>query len=200
MIINKGFQPKRDSSRRLPPGQYETKGFPVLSKGYTPDISLQNWQIKVHGLVDNPVRWSWDEFMSLPQIEQTTDIHCVTKWSKFDTRWGGVALDEIIKRAGLKSTASHLLIYTYDNYSTNLPLADVIDGKALIATSYEGAPISPEHGGPARMFVPHLYFWKSAKWINEIKFIDHDELGFWELRGYHRYGDPWKEQRYDFDE
>lgn len=200
MIINKGFSPKHTSEHSLPPGQYETHDFPVLSKGYTPKIDTNNWKIRIHGLVSNPIVLSWNEFNALPSSEITTDIHCVTKWSKFNTVWKGVSLDTLVELVGLQGRATHVLAFTYDDYSTNLPVADILLNKAYIVTEFDQKPLASEHGGPARLLVPHLYLWKSAKWINELKFIDHEELGFWELRGYHRYGDPWKQQRYDSDE
>lgn len=199
MIINEDFVPKRNGSARLPPGQYETKDFPVLSLGPTPQIDIRDWKLKISGLVENPLVFSWDEVMALPHADVIRDIHCVTKWSKFDTDWSGVFLDEFFTRAGLKAEATHLLAYSADGYSTNIPIDDVRGDKAMVATSYRDEPIPAEHGGPVRLLVPHLYFWKSAKWLEEIKLINHDEPGFWEVRGYHNYGDPWKEERYTND-
>lgn len=194
--INFGFKPKRETSDRLPPGQYIESDFPVLSLGPTPFISQNEWKLQVTGLVDRSLEWSWLSFDQLPQTEFSHDIHCVTKWSKFDTKWSGVSFDDIIKLAGVQSSATHLIAHSYDGYTTNIPLKDVINGQALVATAYEGEGIAASHGGPARMVIPHLYFWKSAKWVNKLEFIDHDEPGFWETRGYHNYGDPWKEERY----
>jgi len=199
MLINNDFIPKRGRSDRLPPGQYEDRGFPVLSLGPTPSISKDDWKLEIKGLIENPTIWNWQEFEKLPQVNVTKDIHCVTKWSKFDTKWRGVPLDEIIKIVKVKNEATHLIAHSSDGYSTNLPLADITLGKAMVALQYDGADIDPEHGGPARLLVPHLYFWKSAKWLSAIEFVDHDIPGFWEIRGYHNYGDPWKEQRYTFD-
>lgn len=196
MIINEGFTPKRSSSKKLPPGQYEDRGFPVLSLGPTPDVDLATWKLEVTGLVEKPQSWNWEEFNTLPQNKFHTDIHCVTKWSKFDTNWQGVMIDDIIKIAGLSPSATHLIAHSYDGYTTNLPIEDLINQKAMVALSYEGDPIEAEHGGPARLLVPHLYFWKSAKWLNKLEFTNRDIPGFWETRGYHNYGDPWKEQRY----
>jgi DMSO/TMAO reductase YedYZ molybdopterin-dependent catalytic subunit len=194
MPINFGFKPKRASSDRLPPGQYLETDFPVLSLGPTPQIDTSFWSLETTGLVEKPMKWGWEEFNKLPQMDITKDIHCVTKWSKFDTRWTGVSFDEIIK--SVKPTATHLIAHSYDGYTTNIPIKDLKDGQAIVATSYEGMPIAPEHGGPVRIVLPHLYFWKSAKWLNKLEFIDHDQPGFWEVRGYHNYGDPWHEERY----
>ena len=200
MIINEGFTPKRSRSDRLPPGQYEDKDFPVLSLGPTPHIEKKDWKLSVKGLVKNPLAWTWDEFLTLPQENVVKDIHCVTKWSKFDTKWRGVSLDEIMKLAGVDpQVATHLIAHSYDGYTTNLPLEDVTESKAMVAISYDSDDIEAEHGGPARLLVPHLYFWKSAKWLNALEFVDRDKPGFWETRGYHNYGDPWKEERYSFD-
>jgi len=191
MPINIGFKPKRQSSDRLPPGQYIETDFPVLSLGPTPEIN--NWSLKITGLAD-PKEYSWEEFIALPQIEFTQDIHCVTKWTKFDTKWSGVSFDEILKT--VKANATHLIAHSYDGYTTNIPLADLCKGQAMVAVKYDGGAIPALHGGPARIVLPHLYFWKSAKWVKELEFVDHDAPGFWEVRGYHNYGDPWKEERY----
>ena len=199
MIINEGFTPRRPRSSRLPPGQYEVKDFPVLSLGPTPEISQDDWKLEIIGLVENPLTYNWEQFSKLPQEEIIKDIHCVTKWSKFDTDWTGVSLDELIRLANVSDTVTTLIAHSYDGYTTNLPIEDIKNGQAWVATSYRGEPISPEHGGPARLLVPHLYFWKSAKWLKKIEFISEDQPGFWEVRGYHNYGDPWKEQRYDID-
>ncbi|HEY4510483.1 MAG TPA: sulfite oxidase-like oxidoreductase [Candidatus Paceibacterota bacterium] len=199
MIINKDFKPKREGNSKLPPGQYEVKDFPVLSLGPTPHVSKEDWLLEVFGLLEKPTKWNWNEFNSLPKVTMKKDIHCVTKWSKLGTKWEGVSMDEIIKIVGVKKGTTHLIAHSYDGYSTNLPLEDVSNGKAMVATSYEGEEIPSEHGGPARLFVPHLYFWKSAKWLKGLEFVSHDIPGFWETRGYHNYGDPWKEQRYSFD-
>ncbi len=198
MIINSGFSGRGQSDRRLPPGQFEARDFPVLSLGVTPHITPEQWRLEIRGLADRLI-WTWEEFLHLPMVTMTTDIHCVTRWSKFDTEWQGVSLDEIIRLANVRDTATHLIAHSYDGYTTNLPLEDVTGGKAMVAVKYEGEDIPDAHGGPARLFVPHLYFWKSAKWLNALEFTDHDEPGFWETRGYHNYGDPWKQQRYTDD-
>jgi DMSO/TMAO reductase YedYZ molybdopterin-dependent catalytic subunit len=198
-LINKGFQRKRETDDRLPPGQYLTKDFPVLSFGPTPHISTADWKLQIDGLVKNNLSWNWESFNQLLRTTIEKDIHCVTKWSKFDTKWSGVSLDEIIKLAGVSESATHIIAHSSDGYTTNVPLEDISNGKAMVALAYDEDPIHPEHGGPARLLIPHLYFWKSAKWLNKITFVDHDEPGFWETRGYHNYGDPWKEERYSFD-
>jgi DMSO/TMAO reductase YedYZ molybdopterin-dependent catalytic subunit len=199
MIINEDFEPTRGRDKRLPPGQYETRDFPVLSLGPTPEVSTDEWKLEISGLVEKPLTFSWKEFLELPIEEVKKDIHCVTKWSKFDTHWEGVSLDELMRRAAVAERATHLIAHSHDGYSTNLPIEDVMGGKAWVAVRYEGEEIAAEHGGPARLLVPHLYFWKSAKWLKKIEFIDRDIPGFWEVRGYHNYGDPWQEQRYTFD-
>lgn len=192
------FQGRRDQQNndRIPPGQYLERGFPVLSYGPTPQVDTANWSLTIDGLVDHELTLSWDDLLALPQTEKTTDIHCVTRWSKLDTVWQGVVLDELFKRAGVKPEVTHILASCYGGYTTNLPLADVVDGKAMIAHVFDNKPLPAEHGGPARLFVPHLYFWKSAKWVNRITLLDHDEPGFWEVNGYHNHGDPWTEERY----
>lgn len=195
MIINQGFVPKKPASSRLPPGQYETRDFPILSLGPTPQVPTGNWQLSTSGLC-KATTWSWDEFNVLPQTEIKADIHCVTKWSKFDTTWKGVSFDDIIKLTQVAPTTTHLLAHSHDGYSTNIPLADLVNGQALVGLSFDHQPIPAVHGGPARIVVPHLYFWKSAKWVKELEFLDHDQPGFWETRGYHNVGDPWKEERY----
>jgi DMSO/TMAO reductase YedYZ molybdopterin-dependent catalytic subunit len=184
---------------RLPPGQYLERGFPVLSAGPTPRVPLDRWDFAVTGAVGEERRWTWDEFHALERETITKDIHCVTSWSKFDTAWEGVAIDDILADAGLSAPTPFALAHCYDGYSTNVPLADLATGKAMIALKYEGQPLPRDHGGPARLLVPHLYFWKSAKWVNGLQFTERNEAGFWELRGYHMYGDPWHEQRYTND-
>lgn len=198
MIINPGFHGKPNQSKPLPRGQFLAKGFPVLSLGPTPHIPESTWQLEIKGLV-TPLTWTWEEFAKLPHTVMRTDIHCVTRWSKLDTEWQGVSLDTIIAMAGVQKDATHLIAHSYDGYTTNLPIEDIRNNKALVATAYEGSTIESQHGGPARLFVPHLYFWKSAKWLKALEFTDHDEPGFWETRGYHNYGDPWQEQRYSDD-
>jgi len=203
-FVSRGFRGRRPSgatARRLPPGQYETRDFPVLSAGPTPQTALATWDFTLRGRGGAAVRWTWDEFEALPHESVTTDIHCVTKWSKLDTVWEGVSVDTLLAEAltrGIES-APYMLAVSDGGYTTNLPLADVTRGKAWVAVKYDGAPLAPEHGGPARLLVPHLYFWKSAKWVRQLRLMDRDVAGFWESRGYHNYGDPWREQRYDGD-
>jgi DMSO/TMAO reductase YedYZ molybdopterin-dependent catalytic subunit len=171
----------------------------VLSKGPTPRVDLSSWAFTVSNGPRPLVRWTWAEFSALPRTTMHVDIHCVTKWSKFDTRWEGVSVDDLLAAANIAPPTAHLLALSHDGYDTNLPVADLVGGKAMIATHFGGEPLPPEHGGPARLLVPHLYFWKSAKWIKGLRFTARNEAGFWELRGYHLYGDPWREQRYTND-
>ena len=182
---------------RLPPGQYLTRDFPVLSAGPTPRTALADWTFSISGEIAKPKQWTWVEFRKLPSETIARDIHCVTKWSKFDTVWEGVPVDTLLK--GINTTAGYLMAFSDGGYTTNLPLADVMDGKAWVAFAFGGSPLAPEHGGPARLLVPHLYFWKSAKWLRGLRFMARDEPGFWEMYGYHMYGDPWREQRYSGD-
>jgi DMSO/TMAO reductase YedYZ molybdopterin-dependent catalytic subunit len=199
-FISRGFRRREDAdapSNRVPPGQYVTHDFPVLSAGPTPRIGPDEWRLEIIGQVDQPRGWSWQEFTSLPAEDVTVDIHCVTKWSKLDTKWHGVPLDTILD--GVQTTADHVMAHSYGGYTTNLPLEDLTGGKAWIAYEYDGQALEPEHGGPARLLVPHLYFWKSAKWVQALELRDTDAPGFWEGYGYHNYGDPWREQRYSGD-
>jgi DMSO/TMAO reductase YedYZ molybdopterin-dependent catalytic subunit len=184
---------------RLPPGQSVTLDFPVLSAGPTPRVALDTWRFTLR-VGPKPVKqWSWDEFNRLPMSAITRDIHCVTTWSKFDTAWEGVSIDDLLADAGLEPPTPWLLAHSSDDYTTNVPVKDLVGGRGMVALAYEGKPIPADHGGPARLLVPHLYFWKSAKWVNGLQFTQKDEAGFWELRGYHMYGDPWQEQRYSDD-
>jgi DMSO/TMAO reductase YedYZ molybdopterin-dependent catalytic subunit len=195
--ISRGFRGRRRDdapSDRVPPGQYVTDDFPVLSAGPTPHTSLDDWDLTITGEVDGLRRWSWDEFRALPSEPVTVDIHCVTKWSKLDSEWEGVPLDTLLD--GVDTTAEYVVAFCDGGYTTNLPLEDLTAGKAWIAFAFDGEPLDPEHGGPARLLVPHLYFWKSAKWVRGLRLAATDEPGFWEQNGYHNYGDPWKEQRY----
>jgi DMSO/TMAO reductase YedYZ molybdopterin-dependent catalytic subunit len=193
--LTPGFRGRpRPEGVTLPPGQYAEEGFPVLSAGPTPNVDSSTWNFTVTAESGATRSWTWAELMALPQDEPTVDIHCVTRWSKFGTRWRGVSLDVLL--ADVESTADFAMVGSYGGYTTNLPLEDLLDGKAWIATEAEGEPLDPEHGGPARLLVPHLYFWKSAKWVRGLRLVDEDEPGFWESLGYHMYGDPWREQRY----
>ena len=194
-----GRPPGKDAAQRLPPGQYETRDFPVLSMGPTPQVELATWRFTLREGARPIASWSWPEFEALPRTAWRGDIHCVTKWSKFDTQWEGVDIDALFAAAGIAPPTAFLLAESYDGYDTNVPVADLTGGRGMIATRYDGAPLAPEHGGPARLLVPHLYFWKSAKWVKGLRFTPRNEAGFWELRGYHLYGDPWREQRYTGD-
>ncbi len=198
--ISRGFRGRRRTdvdTSRVPPGQYVVDDFPVLSAGPTPNISLDEWTFSITGAVDEPASWSWEEFLDLPSEEIRTDIHCVTKWSKFDTRWSGFSLDMLLAIA--KPHGLYLLAFCDGGYVTNLPLADVMGNKAWIVDTYDSAPLPLEHGGPVRLLIPHLYYWKSAKWVRGLRIVEEDQPGFWESLGYHNYGDPWKEQRYQGD-
>ena len=199
-FVSRGFKGRRREGvdpNRVPPGQYVTEDFPVLSAGPTPRPDLASWSFEIRGLVGQPRRWTWDEFQALPHEEIRTDIHCVTKWSKLDTEWAGVSLDRLLEEAGPQT--EYLMAFCDGGYTTNLPLEDVTGGRAWIVDTYAGAPLSPEHGGPARLLVPHLYFWKSAKWVRGLELIPADRPGFWESAGHHMYADPWQEQRYAGD-
>jgi DMSO/TMAO reductase YedYZ molybdopterin-dependent catalytic subunit len=182
---------------RLPPGQQVRTDFPVLSAGPTPHTPLHHWTFEITGAVEHPVSWTWEELLALPAQTPTVDIHCVTKWSKLDTHWKGVSVDTLL--AAVRTTATYVLATCDGGYSTNLPIADVTGDRAWIVYEYDGEPLPAQHGGPARLLVPHLYFWKSAKWVRGLTLRDHDAPGFWEQHGYHIYGDPWKEQRYTGD-
>jgi DMSO/TMAO reductase YedYZ molybdopterin-dependent catalytic subunit len=200
MAISRGFQRRRRDDAdpaRVPPGQYVTRDFPVLSAGPTPHTRLADWDFTIRGLTEKPVSWTWEEFLALPSETITADIHCVTKWSKLDTVWRGVSLDTLLD--GVETSAEYVLAFCDGGYTTNLPLEDLTSGKGWIAYEYGGEPLEPEHGGPARLLVPHLYFWKSAKWVRGLELREDDDPGFWEYYGYHSYGDPWKEQRYRGD-
>jgi DMSO/TMAO reductase YedYZ molybdopterin-dependent catalytic subunit len=196
-LISRGFRGRREEGAdtgRLPPGQYVTRDFPVLSAGPTPRTKLDQWTFSITGDVGQTREWTWDEFTALPTETVTKDIHCVTKWSKYDTVWTGVSVDALLE--GTQPAGQYVLAFCDGGYTTNLPIADVTGGKAWVAYRYGDEPLEPEHGGPARLLVPHLYFWKSAKWVRGIQLLDHDQPGFWETYGYHNRGDPWKEQRY----
>jgi len=194
-LVSPGFAGRRDTTDgKLPPGQYLTAGFPVLSAGPTPQVSLEKWELTIEEGNDVLRRWDWKSFRSLPAESFTTDLHCVTRWSKLGTTWEGVSLDMLF--AGVKTDAAYVLVYSYGDYTTNLPLQDLLNRQAWIAFRFSGADLEAEHGGPARLLVPHLYLWKSAKWVRRIKLMHKDTPGFWEALGYHNYGDPWREQRY----
>jgi DMSO/TMAO reductase YedYZ molybdopterin-dependent catalytic subunit len=201
-MATRGFthRPSQDDlAGRLPPGQHLVDGFPVLSAGPTPRITSEKWTFTLKVGPRSVKTWTWAEFNALPQTKMTRDIHCVTTWSKLNTPWEGVLVDDVLAEAGIEPPSRFVLAHSFDGYSTNVPLADLASGRAMVALRYEGKPLAADHGGPARLLVPHLYFWKSAKWLNGLQFTERDEAGFWELRGYHIYGDPWREQRYTND-
>ena len=199
--ISRGFGARRRRAEvdpaRVPPGQYVVRDFPVLSAGPTPHTPVEEWSLTIDGAVDEALSWSWEEFLALPSETFTVDIHCVTKWSKLDTTWTGVSVDTLLD--GIDVFGAYTVAKSYGGYTTNLPMEDVTDGKAWLAFEVDGAPLEPIHGGPARLLVPHLYFWKSAKWASRIEVLDHDQRGYWEDGGYHDRGDPWLEQRYHGD-
>ncbi|GAA0538581.1 sulfite oxidase-like oxidoreductase [Paractinoplanes ferrugineus] len=197
-IISRGFGGRRrESVDGLPPGQYLTHDFPVLSAGPTPRIPLDRWHFTITTETGQKTEWNWTEFLALKSEDVTTDIHCVTKWSKLGTTWRGVSLDTLLE--DVDTAADYTMVHSFGGYTTNVPLEDLLDSKAWIAYKFDGEDLEPEHGGPARMIVPHLYFWKSAKWVNGLTLMNEDEPGFWEAAGYHMYGDPWLEQRYQGD-
>jgi DMSO/TMAO reductase YedYZ molybdopterin-dependent catalytic subunit len=197
-IFSPGFQGRRRSADpALPPGQYLTEDFPVLSAGPTPRIPTDSWEFVITTEVGVKHSWSWDQLTALPAQEPTVDIHCVTKWSKLATSWKGVSMDTLL--AEVDTAADFVLARSYGGYTTNLPFEDITGGQSWIVYEFDGEPLTPEHGGPARMLVPHLYFWKSAKWVRGLQLLDEDVQGFWETGGYHDYGDPWREQRYQGD-
>ncbi|MET7392643.1 sulfite oxidase-like oxidoreductase [Dactylosporangium sp. NPDC005572] len=188
---------RRKQQPDLPPGQYLAHDFPVLSAGPTPRVRTDRWEFVITTEAGGQHKWTWGEFTALPYEDVTVDIHCVTKWSKLQTGWRGVPIDTLLE--DVETAADYVMAHSYDGYTTNLPLEDLLDGKAWVAYRYDDEPLEPEHGGPARLLVPHLYFWKSAKWVHGLRMMLEDEPGFWEEAGYHNYGDPWREQRYQGD-
>ena len=186
----------KTDSRRLPPGQVLTQKFPVLDLGVQPDIPLDQWRFTVSGLVENQIDWDWQAFNAQPQTTIVTDIHCVTTWSRYDNEWQGVSARHLLETVKPKKTAAFLVFYSHDGYTTNVPLQAFDDRDVMLAHSWNGEPLSPAHGGPVRPIIPKLYFWKSAKWVKHISFMDKDAPGFWEVRGYHNDADPWKEERF----
>jgi DMSO/TMAO reductase YedYZ molybdopterin-dependent catalytic subunit len=201
-LFTRGFRGRGAAERdpRLPPGQYDTgSDWPVLTAEARPRLSTDDWTFTVDGLVEQPTTWDWEQIHALPASAYNGDIHCVTTWSKLAMTFTGVSVDDLLAVAVIPPTATHVLARSHTGYTTNLPLADVIDGKAWIAWEVDGMPLPTDHGGPARLLVPHLYFWKSAKWVSGLRILDHDEPGFWEQNGYHNRGDPWLEQRYHGD-
>jgi len=201
-MATRGFSPKRSGGPpgRVPPGQHVVTDFPVLSAGPTPRSQLATWTFTLEDEQSHELhRWSWQELLALPSTEFTVDIHCVTTWTKLGTRWKGVSFDQLMRAAGREPPAPYVMAFCDGGYTTNLPVADLRGERAIVAYEYDGAPLTPEHGFPARLLVPHLYFWKSAKWVRGLRFMPVDHPGFWETHGYHMYGDPWREQRYDGD-
>jgi DMSO/TMAO reductase YedYZ molybdopterin-dependent catalytic subunit len=198
-FVSRGFHGRRREvdPARVPPGQYVTEDFPVLAAGPTPHTPLADWSFAVRGVIDQPRSWSWVQFTSLPAEDVTVDIHCVTKWTKLDTSWRGVSIDVLLE--GVATEARYATAFCDGGYTTNLPLADLRGGHAWVAYRYADEPLEPLHGGPARLLVPHLYFWKSAKWVRGLELMRDDRPGFWERNGYHDRGDPWREQRYQGD-
>jgi DMSO/TMAO reductase YedYZ molybdopterin-dependent catalytic subunit len=193
-FITRGFTGRTRTDDKLPPGQYLTEDFPVLSAGPTPRVDTDRWEFTISTESGQRRSWSWAELQALPAQDFTVDLHCVTKWSKLGTAWRGVSLDTLLE--DVESAGEFALVQSYGGYTTNLPLEDLSGGQAWVAYSFDGQPLAPEHGGPARLLVPHLYLWKSAKWVRGIQLLLQDEPGFWETAGYHNYGDPWREQRY----
>jgi len=200
-VFTRGFRGRRRGGDvRLPPGQYDVgDDWPVLTAEATPRLATSEWTFVVDGLVESPTQWTWDEIRALPGSTYDGAIHCVTTWSKFGMTFAGVSVDTLLAAAGPSPTATHVMAHSHTGYTTNLPLEDVTGGRALVAWEVDGGPLPTEHGGPARLLVPHLYFWKSAKWVSRLELLDHDEPGFWERNGYHDRGDPWLEQRYQGD-
>lgn len=189
----------RPETERLPPGQHLVKNWPVLDLGQQPVISIESWKLEVRGLVETPLDLNWAAFQALEQSAMVSDIHCVTTWSRYDNKWKGVSTRDLLDLAMPKGEAGYAMLTSYDGYTTNLPLSDFAAEDAILATSWEGLPLTRDHGGPMRLVVPHLYFWKSAKWLRRIDLLPADKAGFWEKNGYHMYGDPWREQRYSED-
>ena len=189
-----------ETRERLPPGQVLTQKWPVLTYGATPHADLQTWTFRCFGFVDEEVSWTWKEFLELPRVEVTSDVHCVTRWSRFDNRWEGVAVREVLRRVGVRPGAAAVMAHTEEGYTTNVSLTDIDAEDALLALKHDGEDLPPEHGGPCRLVVPKLYFWKSAKWVRSFEFLDVNAPGFWEVNGYHLHADPWEEERYSDQE
>lgn len=189
----------RSEEQRLPPGQHLTQDWPVLDLGLTPNIARERWRLDVYGAVENPVFWDWAQFTAQPQTQFVSDIHCVTTWSRYDNQWNGLAIRDLLAAVRPRREATHVVLHAHDGYTTNLAIEDFAAEDALLAHTWSGLPLAQEHGGPVRVVVPHLYFWKSAKWLQSIEFLAGDSPGYWEVRGYHNRGDPWLEQRYSGD-
>lgn len=199
-MVDPGAIPTRETppelAHRVPPGQVLTEKWPVLTYGVTPRFDPRRWSFRCFGLVEEAVRWTWEEFQQLPRVEISCDIHCVTGWSRLDNRFEGVSLREIVRRARVKPEARYVMVHADPEYTTNLPLAELLADDAVLALNHDGRPLAPDHGGPLRLVVPRLYFWKSAKWVRGLEFLEVNPPGFWELNGYHMDADPWREERY----
>jgi DMSO/TMAO reductase YedYZ molybdopterin-dependent catalytic subunit len=195
-LTGKTFRP---AEQRLPPGQHLTRDWPTLDLGVTPNISREHWRLDIYGAVENPIFWNFAQFTGQTQTKFTSDIHCVTTWSRYDNQWEGLATSDLLNACRPREAAGFVVLHCYDGYTTNLALEDFATEDALLAHSWSGAPLEQEHGGPVRLVVPHLYFWKSAQWLKAIEFLERDAPGYWEVRGYHNRGDPWAEQRYSGD-
>ena len=195
----KALEQQMKSEGRFPPGQSLTLKWPVLHYGSVPRFDPERWDFKVYGMVETPLRWTWNEFNALPKVKRHSDFHCVTRWSRFDNDWEGVAFREVLGRVKLQAGARFVLVHAEQGFTANVPLTDLDREEVLFATHHDGQPLSPDHGYPLRLIVPHLYAWKSVKWVRGIEFFDQDAPGFWEQNGYHMYGDPWREQRFDTD-
>jgi DMSO/TMAO reductase YedYZ molybdopterin-dependent catalytic subunit len=187
---------RSDGKARLPPGQYLTKKWPILSYENTPRFDAAKYRFRVWGEVDTPFELSWDELQALPRAQETSDFHCVTTWSRYDNQWDGIAISEIIQRAQPKASAQYVVAHSWTGYTTNMPYADLNDDDVMIVFAHDGQPLEPDHGGPVRLLVPKLYAYKSAKWLSGLEFLAQDHPGFWEVRGYHNHADPWQEERY----
>lgn len=186
----------RKEDSRLPPGQHLVKNWPILDLGQTPNVPTDRWKLDITGAVAKPLTFDWAAFNALPQTDKTSDIHCVTSWSRYDNHWRGVSTHDLLDAVAPNEDAKFVVLTSNDGYTTNLSLEDFCSPDAIIVHTWEGQPLELDHGGPVRLVVPHLYFWKSAKWLRRIDFATRDHPGFWEVRGYHNRGDPWKEQRY----
>jgi len=193
------LEQKKKSEGLLPPGQSLTLKWPVLHYGSVPTFNARNWDFRIYGSVVTPLCFTWDEFSRFPKVRRTSDFHCVTRWSRFDNEWEGVAFREVLSRVQLKPGVVYVLVHAEQGFTANVPLADLDRDEVLLATHHDGQPLTPEHGYPLRLIVPHLYAWKSVKWVRGLEFLEHDAPGFWEQNGYHMYGDPWKEQRFSRD-
>jgi DMSO/TMAO reductase YedYZ molybdopterin-dependent catalytic subunit len=188
----------RSEDDRLPPGQHLTRDWPVLDLGLTPHISRERWRLDVYGAVEAPIFWDFAQFTGKPQTKSFSDVHCVTSWPRYDNQWEGLAVRDLLIACRPRENATHVVLHCHDGYTTNLAIEDFAADDALLAHSWSQAPLTQDHGGPVRLVVPHLYFWKSAKWLQAIEFRTEDAPGYWEVRGYHNRGDPWAEQRYSF--